>query len=256
MTALPRIMVAPNGARRTKADHPQLPMTLPEVVATTQACAAAGADGLHLHLRDDDGAHILDAGLYAEALAELDRQMPGFYVQITTEAVGRYTPAAQRALLQQITPVGASVALREVLDDGDITATRDTFADCRARGIDLQLILYDQDDLKICDNFGLQPDDYKYLFVLGRYSAGQQSAPSDLAPFLQWLGGKPDPLDWAICAFGRAEIDCLLAAHDAGGKMRIGFENAIHRADGTLARDNAERVSTLRAALSAHTPAR
>ena len=26
MTIMPRIMVAPNGARRTKADHPNLPM--------------------------------------------------------------------------------------------------------------------------------------------------------------------------------------------------------------------------------------
>lgn len=33
MSPLPRLMVAPNGARLTKADHPQLPITIPEIVA-------------------------------------------------------------------------------------------------------------------------------------------------------------------------------------------------------------------------------
>ena len=39
MTGLPSLMVAPNGARRSKSDHPALPVTLPEIVATARACA-------------------------------------------------------------------------------------------------------------------------------------------------------------------------------------------------------------------------
>ena len=91
--SLPRIMVAPNGARRGKADHPALPVTIPEIVACAADCFAAGADGLHAHVRDGAGEHVLDAGLYAELMTELARTVPGMPVQITTEAVGRYTPA-------------------------------------------------------------------------------------------------------------------------------------------------------------------
>ena len=44
--ALPEIMVAPNGARRTTADHPALPVTIPQTVATAKACFEAGAGAL------------------------------------------------------------------------------------------------------------------------------------------------------------------------------------------------------------------
>ncbi|MFY0692224.1 MAG: 3-keto-5-aminohexanoate cleavage protein [Paracoccaceae bacterium] len=71
-----------------QADHPAFSVTLPETVNATVACATAGADGLHLHIRDDDGRPLLDAGVYRAALADLSGLLPGFPVQVTTEAVG------------------------------------------------------------------------------------------------------------------------------------------------------------------------
>ncbi|MGB0967112.1 MAG: 3-keto-5-aminohexanoate cleavage protein, partial [Halocynthiibacter sp.] len=50
-------------------------------------------------------------------------------------------------------------------------------------------------------------------------------------------------LDWTICAFGPNELACARAALQAGGNLRVGFENNLHLPDGTLARDNAELVS-------------
>ena len=72
---LPNLMVAPNGARRTKSDHPAIPVTLEETVETAKRCHAAGAEAIHFHLRDDAEQHILDAGLYKEGLVELYRQV-------------------------------------------------------------------------------------------------------------------------------------------------------------------------------------
>ena len=54
------IMVAPNGARKTKADHPALPITPAELAATASACLEAGAAAIHLHVRDRDGGHTLE----------------------------------------------------------------------------------------------------------------------------------------------------------------------------------------------------
>ena len=99
MTPLPRLMVAPNGARHTRNNHPKLPVTLAQTLRTAQACFAAGADGLHMHLRKADGGHLLDAGLYREAVEEMRRILPDMAVQITTEAVGQYAPHAQRHIL-------------------------------------------------------------------------------------------------------------------------------------------------------------
>jgi 3-keto-5-aminohexanoate cleavage enzyme len=54
------VIVAPTGARRSKADHAGLPITPDEIAAEAARCCAAGATVLHLHVRDEDGAHTLD----------------------------------------------------------------------------------------------------------------------------------------------------------------------------------------------------
>jgi len=244
MRALPRLMVAPTGARRGKADHPALPLTLPEIVETARDCHHAGADGLHLHLRDAEGRHLLDAGAYREALAELRRAVPGMAVQVTTEAAGAYAPPHQRAVALGAGADLVSVALREMA--AEETEAPGFYAACAEQGIAVQHILYDAGDFDLLarlvpeglrDAPGLQ-----LIFVLGRYSAGQESDARDLGPFLDRLAARAVPADWALCAFGRAETECLRAAHAAGGKLRVGFENSLWHADGRVARDNAGRV--------------
>jgi len=247
---LPMIMAAPNGARRTKADHPQLPVTIAETVAAANACFEAGAGALHAHVRDVNQAHVLDAGLYRELLAEMKRQVPEMLVQITTEAVGRYSPEEQRQLVTDVMPEAVSVALREMLPGAPDAAGLGFYKEVQTNGIAVQHILYDEADLiRFLDlrSKALLPEGpAQVLFVLGRYSVNQESTPEDLKPFLGLLD-RPDAkdLDWAVCAFGHRETDCLEAAVKAGGKARIGFENSLWNADGSVAKDNAERVREL-----------
>lgn len=251
MTApiLPAIMVAPNGARRGKTDHPALPVTIPEIVACAAECFAAGADGIHAHVRDAEGQHVLDAGLYAELTAELACAVPGMAVQITTEAVGRYTPAEQRALVASLRPASVSVALREIVAEPDARLTRTFFHDCVAGGTAVQHILYSAEEVDLLAALvadGTVPDGpLQLLHVLGRYTAGQTSCPSDLAAPLARQRAACLRADWAVCAFGPDETDCLMAARREGGKVRIGFENNLFMADGSLAASNAARVSEL-----------
>lgn len=247
MSALPRIMLAPNGARKTRADHPRLPVTIPELIAETRLALAEGAEGLHAHVRDEQGRHSLDAGLYRELLAETDREFPGLFVQVTTEAVGLYTAAQQRQLVRDLRPRHVSIGLREVMSDGDEAATADLFAFCAAEDIDVQHILYDADD---CRHFlrlraaGTIPGELpQVLHVLGRYSVGQVSDPAEIAPRIATLAGHP--VDWGLCAFGRNETACLIETLRRGGKARIGFENNLEHPDGRIARSNAERVRNL-----------
>ena len=47
------LMIAPNGARRTTADHPALPVTAAGLAGTARACQREGATAIHLHVRDD-----------------------------------------------------------------------------------------------------------------------------------------------------------------------------------------------------------
>ncbi|MEM8959193.1 MAG: 3-keto-5-aminohexanoate cleavage protein [Pseudomonadota bacterium] len=248
--ALPQLMVAPNGARLGRRDHPALPTTLPQILDTARSCFAAGADGLHLHLRDETGGHLLDAGAYCEALAALSETVPGMAVQITTEAAGLYKPAAQRALVRDTAPALVSIGLRELLSAGEETEALRLYADCAQAGTAVQHILYDPGDLTRLANLLredlLRDRALQLLFVLGSHG-GRAGTPSDLNGFLiemSKLGLSPD---WAVCCFGAGETHCLRLAHGAGGKLRVGFENNWIAADGTIAPDNASRVAEVRA---------
>lgn len=247
---LPRLMVAPNGARKSKADHPNFPMSLDEIVAEAKACFAAGADGLHLHVRDDEGRHSLDAGRYRAALDALRDVVPEMTLQITTEAVGMYRPDAQRSVVRDVSPDAVSISLSEICADGAEQEALRLFDECAERGIAVQHILYGAEDLALMDGFlqagQINPEGLQLLFVLGRYAQDQQSVPADLDPFVAWQAAKCPQADWAICAFGLAETTCLRAAHALGGKIRVGFENSFWNEDGSLAQSNAERCAEVR----------
>ena len=111
---LPRLMVAPNGARPSK-DHPAVPVTISEIVENAKACFKSGATGIHFHISDKNGQHILDSGLCKEALTELQKQVPKMHLQITTEAVGRYSPEQMRKLAYDVVPPGISIGIREMI---------------------------------------------------------------------------------------------------------------------------------------------
>jgi len=246
--ALPTLMVAPNGARLGKSDHPGLPLTLEEICSTAKACFAAGARGLHLHLRDKDGRHVLDAGYYREALSELGLRVPGMAVQVTTEAAGLYAPPQQRKVALACGARSVSVAVSEMLAGVDDTVARDFYAACAERGIEVQHILYQPEDLhRLARLLPLDDPALQLLFVLGRYGAGGAQGPGALLPFLAGLAHQQISPDWAACAFGRQETSSLMAAHMAGGKLRVGFENSFWNLDGSRAESNAERVAEIAA---------
>lgn len=243
------VMAAPNGARRTKADHPAIPLGAEEIGREAARCRDAGAAMIHLHVRDPAGRHSLDVGLYRDALAAVRREAgPDLIAQVTTEAVGIYTPAEQRAAVRALRPEAFSVALRELFVSSDEEAEGAAFLAGEARaGTLVQHILYDADDVarfKALSARGLIPEARaSALFVLGRYSAGQRSDPSDLLPFLStWSEGGTPGARWGICAFGPRERACVTVAALLGGDVRVGFENNLHRPDGTVAADNAEQV--------------
>ena len=112
---LPKLMVAPNGSKRMKIDHESIPMTIGEICSTAKACYNSGAEAIHFHVRNNDGLHVLDSGLYKEALAELNLIVPKMHLQITTEAIGKYSPEDMRKLAYNVLPPGISIGVKEMI---------------------------------------------------------------------------------------------------------------------------------------------
>lgn len=248
---LPQIMVAPNGARRTTADHPAIPVTIDQTVITAKACHAAGAGAMHFHVRDAEQQHVLDAGLYKEALAELEIAVPDMHLQITTECVGRYSPEDMRKLAYDVMPPGISIGIIEMIPDGQPSADDiRLYKTLYEAGTRIQHICYFPEHLdivrRVIDLAGLPEDDVWCLFTIGHYS-GRVSKPEMVALFLDRLAQLRLSPDWAICAFAEQEHTCLEQAVSQGGKVRVGFENSLFMPDGTIAEDNAARVAAARA---------
>lgn len=258
------IAVAPNGARKTHADHPALPITPDELAACARQCVDAGAAMLHLHVRRPDGTHSLEPADYRPAIAAVQRAVgDALVIQITTEAVGIYTAEQQMASVRALQPEAISAALRELAPDAahEAEAAR-FFGELAAARTAIQYILYSADDVvryRDLRTRGVLPDTQHWvLFVLGRYSAGQRSDPTDLLPFVQaWADGGDVTANvpWAMCAFGPREAECALTAALLGGHARLGFENNMALPDGSTAPDNAALVTNLRRHLDAlHRP--
>lgn len=242
------ISVAPNGARKTKADHPRLPITPDELAATARQCQAAGAVMIHLHVRDKNEAHSLDPELYLPAIAKVRAAVGDeMVIQITTESVNQYSIADQIACVKKVRPEAVSLALRELIPNpGDDLEAARFFEWLQAQSIAPQFILYSIAEInhfnELCRRGAIQSDRPNILLVLGKHADEQQSDSVDLLPLLTEVN--PDHV-WSLCAFGQTEATCMSEAINHGGHCRIGFENNLVDAEGALASSNESQVAAL-----------
>jgi 3-keto-5-aminohexanoate cleavage enzyme len=247
------IAVAPNGGRKTKADHPKLPITAEDLARTAAESVEAGAAMIHVHVRGPDGAHLLDADAYRAATAAIcaaigDRLL----VQVTSESMGRYRSAEQMAVVVATNPEAVSLALRELAPQAANERPFAHFlAELRRKRVWPQFILYAPEEaarLMAMHKRGLIPfDAIAVLYVLGRFTLLRTAAPSDLLPFL--APDAPRFAHWSVCAFGRREAACVTAGALLGGHVRVGFENNVALPGGERAANNAELVAVVARAL-------
>lgn len=252
------IMVAPNGARRTPADHPALPITPEELARTAVDSHQAGAAAVHLHVRDAALRHSLDADCYRAAIAAVTQACPEMLIQTTTEAAGIFDLAAQTSAAKALRPACLSFGLAELMADGLQPAL--TFLDWAAeQRMGVQIIVYDADQIR--DYAALLAAGHlrlngppRLLLVAGRYSVTLDSDPAEFELLYSALAetGLADKAIWMTCAFGRGEMACLDLTIARGGHVRVGFENAIVDAAGRPARDNAQRVAMVAELAGAH----
>jgi 3-keto-5-aminohexanoate cleavage enzyme len=240
------VMSAPNGARRSHADHSALPMTPQESAEDAIALVDAGVAVLHLHVRDDAGAHSLDADRYREAIREIRKTVADkLIVQVTTEAVGRYSSDEQMALVRELRPEAVSLALREICPAGDDErATAELFAWMWREKVWPQIILYSLEDIERFEDMrrrGVFSNDSPFtMFVLGKYGSAEPGSRADLDTLLEAADYEAYP--WATCCFGPNENDVMLAATTVGGHVRLGFENNLQLPDGSVAAENADLI--------------
>jgi len=243
------LAVAPNGARKTKEELATIPLTAVEIGQEAKACQQAGASMIHLHVRNAKGEHSLNFGFYKDAIQQVKEQTEDkLFIQVTSEAVGKYAPDEQFEMIHKVKPQGVSIALREIKNLDEIEL-HDHFIWMRDNNVFPQLILYNQHDLQLYRKWleeGLLPGTaYPLLFVIGKH---QVEGVFDLDVLKTGIASSAS--SWMICAFGEQEFDAGKQAAKLGGHIRLGFENNHLLKDGSTAKTNAEIVQQMANSLS------
>ena len=212
-------------------------MTPAELARDARAVVAAGAGALHVHPRDQAGAETLDAAACAAALAAIRNACAGVPVGISTGAWIAPEPRTRVARIEAWTalPDYASVNFSETGAD----------AVCAAlirRGIGIEAGLWSVEDARTFVASGLAAWSLRVLI---------EAMPSGSAEAVAVAAGVDAVLDQAGIWLprlhhgeGTATWAVLDAALALGWDVRIGFEDTLRLADGSLARDNAQLVAS------------
>ena len=241
------ITLAPTGAESAKADVPNLPVTVDEVVATARDCQALGAAVIHLHVRDVDTRPTLDLGRVREVVSAV-REATDLVVQISSG--GAVTdPHGERIAVLDCAPDAASLTL------GTVNFGRDVFSNpwdlivelhtqMQQRGIVPEYEVFDLGQLatlaRLLDRHGPPHGGHVHVdFVMG-VPGGMPGTLHALAACLPLL---PPGATFAATGVGRTSLPVMLAALSAGGHLRVGMEDTLTYAPGEPVRDNAQLVA-------------
>lgn len=238
------IAVAPNGARKTKSDHPKLPLSSAELIETAISCLDAGAAMMHFHVRGRDGQHTLDHAVYAPVLKELEAAVgEEMLFQVSSEAAGRYRSDQQIEQMRRLAPHCLSCGLREIFSDqNDYGAGHEFCSQLYSEGVLVQYILYSPAEVEwygnLCKEGVIPGQDHLLLFVLGRYGP-IISEREELPAYISALKGN-NP--WMVCGFGKEEHAIMAQATQLGGHCRVGFENNQQLPNNAEAPDNSALI--------------
>jgi 3-keto-5-aminohexanoate cleavage enzyme len=271
MTTAVVIEAALNGGRN-RAENPAVPYTAKELAAEARRCADAGATVFHVHARGHDGGWTADAARYAEVVRELRQAVPEGLISITSL---RPEGAPVEVLLEQLEALSADpettpdlisinlghIVAWEPLAGGkgrrtvhfpnaydDITRLLVT---CAKHGIQPELGIMDlgfvSNAVALRDD-GALPANPWFLLELDSpvYGSGNQVAPATIANYDALAAALRENFPaarWAAHGQGIAGYAVIERALASGAHIRVGFEDAIHLPDGSLAGSNADLVA-------------
>ncbi|CCH78237.1 conserved hypothetical protein [Nostocoides japonicum T1-X7] len=242
------ITVAPTGAELDKADHPQLPTTLDELVATAVDCEAAGASLIHLHLRDTEHRPTLDGG-YLRAAVEAVRETTDLVVQLSTGG-SVHDPLSQRLTVLDADPDSCSLTCGTTNFGDDVFLNpwgfmSDLYVLAQEREVVPEFEIFDLGHVwsmrRLLDRHGLPFGGRVHVDLVTGVPGGMPGTPQAVMAAVQAL--PPEVTSWSATGIGRAHLPVLATALAAGGHLRVGMEDNVMYAKDREVSGNAELVA-------------
>ncbi|BAT60668.1 3-keto-5-aminohexanoate cleavage enzyme [Variibacter gotjawalensis] len=223
-----------NGGRM-KDFNAAVPTTPDEIIADAAAAVKAGANELHIHIRDADGRETLKPDVVDATIAGVRKVCPGTLVGISTGHWIEKDDFRRRDYLQsiQVLPDYASVNMNEGDCEGVVRILRD-------RNVPIEVGMWVAADAKRAMEIGVESGALRYLIEI--MSQEQANADEDLAGFdaiLPTMEAKPVLLHGLnVTKWPLADL-----ALSRGYSTRVGFEDGKLLPDGREAKSNAEIVA-------------
>ncbi|GAB3442377.1 3-keto-5-aminohexanoate cleavage protein [Phycicoccus ginsengisoli] len=241
------ITVAPTGAELDKADVPQLPTTLEELVETATACEAAGAAMIHLHIRDADHRPTLDHAYLAAAVEAL-REQTALVVQLSTGG-SVHDPLEQRLTVLDAEPDSCSLTCGTTNFGDDVFLNpwgfmSDLYVQAQEREVVPEFELFDLGHVaalaRLLDRHGLPFGGKVHVDFVTGVPGGMPGTTAALMAGVAML--PPEVTSWSATGIGRSHLPVAAAALSAGGHLRVGMEDNVVYARGVPVEHNAQLV--------------
>ncbi len=241
------ITVAPTGAETTKADCPQLPTTLAELVTTAQECEAAGAAMIHVHIRDDDHQPSLDPERLKDTVAAL-RESTDLVVQLSTGG-SVHDPLDARLKVLDAKPDSCSLTMGTTNFGDDVFSNPwpficDLYQLSQEREVVPEFELFDLGHVtalsRLLAKYGLPYGGKVHVdFVMG-VPGGMPGTADALVAGVAAL--PPEVTSWGATGIGRTTLPVGLAVLSKGGHLRVGMEDVLTLSRGVPVETNAQLV--------------
>ena len=230
------VQAALNGTR-TRAEHPAIPITPAQQATEAHASVAAGASGIHVHVRDKDGSESLAEADVANTIDAIRTACPGIPIGIGT---GAWIIPDLRHRLSVIRswstlPDFASVNLHEA-------GAAEVIELLLERGVGVEAGIWNAPAAASLVRSGLADFCLRILLEPAEASCSARANLLQMEDVL--IGAKPPRLLHGLghCAWHLVEL-----AAKRGYDTRMGFEDTLRLPDGSLASSNAELVRAARA---------
>ncbi|WP_411284501.1 3-keto-5-aminohexanoate cleavage protein [Lapillicoccus sp.] len=242
------ITVAPTGAETSKADVPQLPTSIEELVETAVRCEQAGASLIHLHIRDSDHRPTLDAGLL-RACVEAIRGASDLIVQLSTGG-SVHDPLEQRLTVLDAEPDSCSLTCGTTNFGDDVFLNPwpfmvELYRQSIAREVVPEFELFDLGHVhalrRLLDEEGLPHGGRVHVDIVTGVPGGMPGTPAALLAAVALL--PPQVTSWSATGIGRTHLPILATALGAGGHLRVGMEDNLVFARGRPVQHNEELVA-------------
>ena len=242
------ITVAPTGAETTKANCPQLPTTLAELVETAVGCQAAGASMIHIHVRDAEHAPSLDAALLRESVQAV-REQTSMVIQLSTGG-SVHDPLEKRLMVLDADPDSCSLTCGTTNFGDDVFLNPYPFMarlyrQAQEREIVPEFELFDLGHVaalrRLIDAYGLPFGGKVHVDFVTGVPGGMPATPAALLAGIQALPS--EVTSWAATGVGRGHLPIAAMALGCGGHLRVGMEDTLTFARGRPVQRNDELVS-------------